>query len=801
MIQSKKSVALSITRIQLRQLFKVARHNDTAAAILLLTIWHLLFSRYGKRSRSYIVASAPANGNEFSAENWLIYNLQSFSTETLKEVLAIVQQEINNKLQDSIKISGEENKVSYTSDDLLTWSFSFEGVFPPAAGAPECAVQVAFYRQPDEELLMEIGYDHAVFSETTVHTITSHFLTLIDCIDQAVGISVYDLLKLEGISPENTNDSSIIKIYEIWRQLLHRNVIGAYDDFWMVGGNSLKAQRLIGSLQKAFDMPLTYNDIVEHTTVAGQSELIRNKQQNKRLPVIKQTPSTEVFPLSAMQRSVYSNDVMRKEEAVYNLHVLFDVKGELDTAVMETIVQRMTGQHESLRTVIEVSKDGKVQQRVITDWQTDKLVNVNAAVNRNAALDLANSFIHHPFNLNQGLLFNVYLIRYDSGSSLFLWVIHHLICDGASLEQLVGSFFIQYKREASGKGKGIDNTLFQFRDYIAWEQEITAHEYGRELHKFWQQELSGVEQNPELFFMHPRPSWVPASGKVLPLKISQSKQLALDELKQVTGFNSFVQILTAVAIVLYKYTQHTDWVIGIPVNVRQQAGMENMVGVLINTIPLHIQFAPSTTVHELMQQLKQVLSRCMDHGAYPLEKIIESNAVQTTVNRSPLFDIVINYQYTESDIQKIKVTEGVYAELVWPEQVKVKYDIAFNFFETPGNMHAYVEFSDTLFDEEPINKLVHHFLFILDQLSLTINNPVGELSLLQLNEKERLLEWAGSGNTYGSDQTPAGLFRMQVRQTPDQLAGKAYDGCSITYAELDLLSEKLSNYLLKIFQA
>ncbi|MCK4260460.1 MAG: amino acid adenylation domain-containing protein, partial [Halanaerobiales bacterium] len=270
----------------------------------------------------------------------------------------------------------------------------------------------------------------------------------------------------EYVAPTNEAEE---KMAIIWSQILHVDKIGINDNFFILGGHSLKATRLASKLLKEFNVEIPMKVIFKHPTIKKLVDYITGKEKTiyaSIKPVEMRDPEYEYYPsgcypVSSAQKRLFALGELEGDNIIYNIPSIMMVEGDIDKGRFEDTFITLVERHESFRTTFEVI-DGEVVQRIHDD------VNFEIEYIKSGSVDELETIIKRfirPFDLSKSPLLRVGLVKYDEKHLLMLDM-HHIISDGASMGIFFSEFFKLYKDQS------LEELRIQYKDFSAWQNEL-----------------------------------------------------------------------------------------------------------------------------------------------------------------------------------------------------------------------------------------------------------------------------------------------------------------------------------------
>ncbi|OXS66481.1 hypothetical protein B1B04_23970 [Lysinibacillus sp. KCTC 33748] len=565
----------------------------------------------------------------------------------------------------------------------------------------------------------------------------------------------------------------------IFEEVLEVSGIGLEEDFYKLGGHSLRTMRVISKIDAVFNVTLTIKEIKELATISAVSKTIDSEKIHKEQPIMQIKPvtnETAEYLLSPAQNRMYLLSELHKESTLYNIPTALSVEGFVNTVQLEKAFVQLIERHESLRTNFYL-KDGHPVQAV-KDKITFKLESKKGT--KEQLKDMYDDFVQ-PFDLAEDCLIRALFIEITGGDNILLVDIHHIISDGASttiwIEELLSLYI----------GEELTPIELHYKDFAAWQNQVDLSEQ----EKYWLEEFSGEIPTLNIRTDYPRPNIPTNKGEsfisIMPDELRNHLRAFCQEHK----YTEYTVLMTAFTLLLSKYSRQDEIVVGTPFSGRNHEVTQNMLGMFVNTLPIRNQIDEKQTFIDLADRVQDKCLDAFQNHAYPLEELVNKVTVVRDISRNPLFSVMFALQ-NDNDI-KMQTADFSMSFLEIKSKVS-KFDITLSMSELSGQYHLYWEYATDLFKEETISRLSEHFLYLLGSV---LNDPLGVVGTVQmLPEKEQqfLLEKNYQNYEQYSSITFLDYFREAVARFPEKNAVRFEDKV-ITYRELDEKSTILASQL------
>jgi amino acid adenylation domain-containing protein/non-ribosomal peptide synthase protein (TIGR01720 family) len=603
-----------------------------------------------------------------------------------------------------------------------------------------------------------------------------------------------DKLQIANIDPRNKVEQQLANI---WREILNRSRISVTDNFFEIGGHSIKAVRVISRIHQEMDVMIDLKDLFSHSTIEKLGKFISKSAFNS-FEKIQPVAEAEYYDVSHSQKRLWIFDQFDKGLTAYNFTQGYIIEGKLDSKAFKKAIDELVRRHEVLRTTF-VSVNGEPKQKINPACNSGfELKSIDLRKDQfqdNTIEELINNELDIPFDLTNGPLLRAYLIQAEAEKTIFLLSMHHIITDGWSMQVLFEEITLCYNSFCNGKIPTLNELQIQYKDFAAWQNEELTEDKLANPKNYWLQQFSNEIPVLELPTDFPRLVDKTFSGNKIDFFLGKGIKEELALLGQKKEASLFMVLLAAVKVLLNKYTGQTDIVVGTPVAGRNRIDLENQIGFYVNTIPLRTAFNEYDSFEQLLIKVKDSTLNGFEHQLYPFDKLIEDLDLPRDMSRSPLFDVLVVLQNTELRTQEELQMNNVRVSELPIGSTTSKFDLTFNFSETDGIIQVTLEYNSYLFSNSRIARIKDHFAELLNSILEHSNKPVYSLSYLPEAEKHLLLE--KFNDNYAPlpvGQTIHNLFEEQVNRSPESIA-IVYNNETLTYRQLNEKANQLANYL------
>ncbi|MGB7605272.1 MAG: amino acid adenylation domain-containing protein, partial [Lutisporaceae bacterium] len=585
---------------------------------------------------------------------------------------------------------------------------------------------------------------------------------------------------VEYVAATNEIEEKLIKI---WNEVLEVGRIGINDDFFTLGGHSLKAIKIVSIIQKELMADISVGEIFSHSTVRKLGEYIGITKEII-YSSIESVEERELYEVSSAQKRMFALNQFSKEETNYNIPYIMIFEGKLERNKVEESFKKLVQRHEAFRTAFELVDD-EIMQRIhkAVEFKVEyKEVNTNSEETIKSEVE---KFIK-PFDLSKAPLLRVKLIRLEEEKYALMLDMHHIISDGTSVSIIMGEFTKLYK------GENLEELRVQYKDYSIWENKMLASEAMKEHEEYWTNMFSDEIPVLNLPTDYPRPSTQSFEGESIGFSLDKELIQKLKKISKAKVVTLYMILLSAYNIVLSKYSGQEDIIIGSAAAGRPHVDLHNMVGMFVNTLALRNYPKGKKKFDEFLQEVKKNALSAYENQDYQFDKLVEKLDIRRDLSRSALLDTIFVLQNTDAkeiELENIRVREYEFKGKV------SKFDMILEAEEKGEEIRFNLEYCTKLFKRETIERVIKHFINILKEVAENPEIELCKINMLSEEEKrEVLVAFNDTKTEYPKDKTIYELFEEQVEKTPDNIA-VVYENQKLTYRELNEKANSLARSL------
>ncbi len=593
-----------------------------------------------------------------------------------------------------------------------------------------------------------------------------------------------------NVIPEPAGEVQIA-LMTIWKGILPGAGFTTSDDFFKVGGNSIKAVQLASQASRHFNISVELTDIFLNPTITGQEIFISEKNhQSTIVAAISVQSRNGNIPLSYNQQWLWFADKF-EDSVEYHLAEVLQLKGKINYEALHFAFNRLITRHEVLRTIY-TEYEGVPFQKVMgpDEFKIDQENGFLYQADEERLNEFIDGEIGKPFDLSKDYPIRALLIAKGNFEHLLVINMHHIASDGWSMSIIVKEAIENYNGFISGKLDNKEPLKIQYADYAIWQRDFLQTKSLKDKLEFWTKKLEGVTAI-DLPADFSRPAVKTKKGAVKHFLIDNDLTDQVRKLGNQEGSTLFMTLMAAFNVLLHKYSGQNDLCVGTPMANRLQNQTENLVGFFTNTIAFRSRVDPRQSFSAFLTSIKQTALQAYSHQEVPFEKVVEAVVKDRDISRSPLFDVVFILQNTP-DIEEIKLIDAEVKHTTH-HSYQVKYDLTFTVTEMPDGLDFLVEYRSDLYTSGRIDKMMDHFIHLLKCIVNAPQELISKYKIVTPAEEDQILHEFNSPSAF-TPQNVVEVFEQQVENAPGNIA-LTFNNLSYSYAELNQKANRLARFL------
>jgi amino acid adenylation domain-containing protein len=536
------------------------------------------------------------------------------------------------------------------------------------------------------------------------------------------------------------------------------------------------------------------------------------------IPIEKTNRFGDEFPLSEGQQALWFLYQLAPRSSAYNLTFSAKFRPHIDIDAMQKAFALLFKRHPMLDVTFSET-DGKPVQRLRRGGTIDFREQNVEQLSEQELKELLVKHANRPFDLEHGPLIRLELFRTSEGH-VSLMSMHHIISDAWSVTVLIRDLIESYFTIRSGRQPQFEPVPFGYEDFVAWEQVHLSSDAGQQMGKYWMSHIEGAPHMIDLPTDHPRPAVQSFRGATHGFKLDD--ELALLVLQSAASQNTtlFTLLLAAYEVLLHRYSNQPDFLVGCPMAGRQQRELHDLVGYFVNPVPLRSRVDDDPTFAEFLARTQDTVSSGLENQQYPFKRLAHRASVARDASRSPLFQVAFSMEripgFDEQGIAVFLIGEGGHkfhlGELEM-ESIDLitrqsQFDILLVVEEAGGNIYGCWQYNRDLFEPETIQRLNTMYADLLAELLRDPTRQLSQYHVAGLPESkqtpqqlgspaavsEQLQKWNATQRPLRNELLVQEQIEQQVDRTPHATAVVCGDQ-QLTYQQLNSQANQLAWHL------
>ncbi|GAB4583081.1 hypothetical protein Ntsu_09130 [Nocardia sp. IFM 10818] len=602
-------------------------------------------------------------------------------------------------------------------------------------------------------------------------------------------------------------------VAEVFAALLHPDDpearVGADDDFFELGGNSLLAARAMARISAALDTRVPARVLFEASTVAGLAALVDQSAGHGDRKALVAGPRPESVPLSPAQQRMWLLNQIDPASVAYNMPIAVRLSGAVDVDALRAAITDVIARHEILRTVYPRTETGAAQV-ILPIAQATPELDIRSVTADGLVAELRH-LVDTGFDVTAAVPLRIALFEIDGapGEFVLALVIHHISGDGASFAPLTRDLVTAYAARTTGQEPAWTPLAVQYADYTLWQRELLGSEddpeslTARQV-EYWRQTLAGLPDQLELPADRPRPAVQSYAGGRVEIQIDAETHRALTELARTEGATLFMAVHTAFAVLLARLSGTDDIAIGTPMAGRGEAVLDDLIGMFVNTLVFRTRVDDGAAFTALLARQREADIQAFAHADVPFERLVEVLNPVRSAARHPLFQVGLSFQNLGRSVLELP---GLTVAGLDIDTEITQFDLHLIVTDTydaagePTGIAGVFTYATALFDQATVQGFADRFVRLLEEIITAPHRAVGDLEFLAPAERAALSAPNATEHPVDSATTLATLLDAAMVTAPDSIAllADSPDGrVELTYGELATRVNRLARHLISL---
>jgi len=537
------------------------------------------------------------------------------------------------------------------------------------------------------------------------------------------------------------------KLANLWAEVLGVNqaVISIDADFFEIGGHSLKAAILAARVHKTFNTRVPLGEIFHSPTIKQLACYIKNAAADMHID-IEPVEEKEYYPTSSAQKRLYALQRVEPGSIAYNMPQMLRLEFEMDKKKLEQTFKLLMARHESLRTSFEMINEQPVQ-RVHNAHAVPFRVDFHQT-GEPQAQTIAADFVK-PFDLTKTPLFRVGLINTGSQKHILMLDLHHIISDGVSMEIFLRDFKALYA------GTRLPGLKLQYKDYSQWQNRLFQSQEIKKQENYWHSRFKDETPILNLPVDYPRniESQQSFAGERIHVALGKALTDRFRHLAAKEDVTSYMLLLAVLNILMSKYTDQEDIIVGCPIFGRKHDDLQHIIGMFVNMLAMRNQPKRNKTFNRFLEEVKKNAMDAYENQEYQFEHLVEhiARTKKRDITRCPLVEVILalddarenpgeqlGIEMSSSPSSQVKPYE-------FQHQI-AKFDLTVAAVEMNDDVALYFEYRTGLFKQGTIERMGKHLVKILEMVVENRDVTLADINLLETTEKDRIINSLRNSN-------------------------------------------------------
>ena len=509
------------------------------------------------------------------------------------------------------------------------------------------------------------------------------------------------------------------------------------------------------------------------------------------------SPDTLAAPLTYAQQRVFYLEQLFGEQGLYNMVTGFRIKGQAELSSIERAVNRVIGRHSILRTGFTIEADKPKQLIGATD--PAELTIQRYSSNNFAEKQWMAQQASIPFDLTRAPLLRIAALECEAKQeTVLVFVFHHMVFDGWSYKCFfneLNACLLETRRDDPAVLPELD---FQYADFARWQQggdeTISAATI-----RYWKDKMLGVNELNCLPTDYPRPQQPDFYGTLLRQTLDKATTSELKAFAQQQGTSLFTLLSTVYALLISRWSDCPDVVIGTPVAGRDRHGLDNLIGFFVNTLALRLDIQPDQSFLDLLESAKINVSDAFRYQEMPFEKIVENAGHARKSSYAPILQLLF---VLNEDSTNYLALENVEIEPLLVDRNSINFELELHINDCGDTLEMYWVYANSLFHGKTIEAFRDSFTTLIHGVLTRPNKSITSLPLVSAAAGQQIQLWNQTDKVFPQEHSFTDLFEAQVEKHPQATAcvwkGQSSLRYSLSYQQLNEKANQLAHKLVSL---
>jgi acyl carrier protein len=542
------------------------------------------------------------------------------------------------------------------------------------------------------------------------------------------------------------------KLLGLWSEVLSRDALhaselqksmGIDDNFFQLGGQSLKATILVSKIHKELNVILPLVELFKTPTIRGLAGYLSGVLEDNYIS-LEAVEKMEYYPLSSAQKRLYLIQQRDLKDTIYNMPEMYILEEEINKDKLMKTFKKLIQRHESLRTSIEIVRGQPIQhvhnnvEFEIEYYDLAEEYTVGTEKKPFESKSYINNFIR-PFDLSMAPLIHVGLLK-EENKYILMIDMHHIISDGVSHALLVKDFIWLYA------GEELPTLRLHYKDFSHWQNNLINSGMMKKQEQYWLKEFAGDIPELNLPVDYARQAAQSLEGDSIQFEISGNETNVLRNWSIKENATLFMVLLAIYNVLLSKLCGQEDIIVGVGTAGRRHVDLEKIIGMFVNTLALRNYPIEEKTFKEFLLEVRDRTLQAFENQDYLFEDLVEKVVKKRDLSRNPLFDTVLMIQnlgeeaVDSSIIEKFTLNPRPYRHV---KNIS-KFDMFWSCADVGESLRFLITYRKSLFERKTIERYISYYKQIVSEVTenseIKIKDILKSLHLLRSQSHEDEME-------------------------------------------------------------
>ncbi|MFJ5844173.1 condensation domain-containing protein [Streptomyces sp. NPDC092903] len=543
-----------------------------------------------------------------------------------------------------------------------------------------------------------------------------------------------------------SGDTLLSLVCELWAETMELPAVRPDDDFFVIGGHSMLAARLVANVSESLDAELGIRALFENPTPGMLTEELRRRYPylddvlrlvasatesgpaEEPAPPPRRSQDERLVPLLAAQKQLWLAEQVNPGLLTHTIPLLLRIDGPLDGGALRAAVGDVVARQSGLRGNFLETGNEPVQRIAPFrgfDVPVVDLSHLPPSIRGKQSRALEEETAYGGFDITSDSLLRARLVRLGEHEHVLHLLFHHLVTDEVSMTIFMRELSAFYNARTGQHAVQLDELVLDFAELVSGEQEMLAGREGDRLRRFWTGTLAGA---PELDLPtdRPRPERPTHQGEFLERRVPRELADAMSRLAREHRVTAYTVFLTTVVVLLHRLGRQDDFVVGVPTENRSSRGSEQLMGCFLNVVPVRVDCSGDPAFGELLDRVSASLLRSYEHQRLPFAEILDAVRPDRRPDRHPLYQVTCELQLDDWMPLDLNGCTSRYELL---SHGTARYELSFHGVIREDAFLVMLEINTGLWERETGLRRIDQVVELLTQVTAEPHTPVSGLGL------------------------------------------------------------------------